>query len=205
MKSALIFASIILFLSQLSLARAEGMYTVSAGCDASRVNQSPEMMRSLRALSAINGSPVRLISCYRSQATQNNILKRHNCQPYGPYNCSGRVGSTSQHTYGTAADIQLNTSATGVCKMLDKVRSQVRGGMGGIGGYGGNHGHLDMRNSRCQWNICKRVLGPCSAGGYHSEAVNAYRASNPKYFPKENTGAAAAFYRWFYNSNSDGR
>jgi hypothetical protein len=181
---SILFLLVLLVPGEAHSARTDGLdnspaYTKKAGCDDSRIRSSPAMLRALRAIKARNGGrPPELVSCYRSQANQDQILRRNGCKPFGSKNCSGTVARRSGHTYGIAADMQLSASGQAVCQQLDQVRTEVLGGKGGVGGYGGNLGHLELSDKRCSWNICGRVLRGGCEGGYKSAVVDAYRCES---------------------------
>jgi hypothetical protein len=143
---------------------------VERSCDTRRIDGSPQMQRALRAVRAKNrGQKPVLQSCYRSQYTQETILRRHRCAPrYGSRNCAGVVASRSFHTHGVAVDMRLAARGEQVCHVLDEVRNEVLGGAGGVGAYGSDLGHLELRPSghRTAWNVCGRIRGMRGQGIY---------------------------------------
>jgi len=139
-----------------------------------RVQESERVKGFLKGFSRNTSQNLQVYSCYRSQESQNAILRRNNCRPFGPVECSGRIAANqSEHTLGAAADFKLNSGHSsirneakilGYCKLLDKTRKQFAGGRGGITIYGiGPDGvaffHYDGKDDWRTWGGCEEAMG----------------------------------------------
>jgi hypothetical protein len=106
-------------------------------------------------------------SCFRSQESQDEILKKNKCAPkYGDVPCAGRIAAAvSEHTVGIAADFFISDfqgEVADLCRILDQTRAKA-GGRGGITVYGIENGraalHMDSKSDWCNWGMCEKVLG----------------------------------------------
>lgn len=141
-----------------------------SGSMAQRVKSSAKMQRALRRLSELAGNrTINAYSCTRSASRQAQLYRQMGGNPQ-------RVGrpNGSQHVVGVAADLKKWADKSAQCQMMDRVRAEVMGGVGGVATYSGGDAHLDARNTRAQWNHCRRILGNGS-NAYRSSTVERYR------------------------------
>ncbi len=175
---ALTFSLFALFLSPFLASSARADFSLVGNCagDAGKFvrggRDGLDIKPSINAISAAAGKHLNLFSCYRSQETQNSILKSRGCAPFGNKDCSQTVARISFHTRTIAADIQnFDPNLTKQCQLIAKGRS-VAGGRGGVGTYPGTSGHFDMGPARV-WNKCRGVV--LGDEGAKSPAVKRYR------------------------------
>lgn len=179
MKGALRFFPAALLLAAPAATWADGTFTYLGGCNSQRIQSNPDMQRAFRAISAKLGQNIALNSCYRSQATQDTLLRNGNCYPYGRNNCNGTIATRSYHTYGIAGDFHVNVADAPLCRAMDQVRTEVLGGRGGVGGYGSGYAHFDNRSYRCSYNICGKILpGGCGGSGAASSGTGSTSAGS---------------------------
>jgi|GEM_PF-6517828 len=153
----------------------------SSGC---KVNRAWAKIESNAAVKAFLGGAAKafnqqlpVYSCFRSQESQDEILRRNQCAPrFGTVECSGRIAANlSEHTIGVAADFQARTSIPQnsshpvrnveierYCSILNQLRKQHSGGRGGITLYGiGNDSaafmHFDAKSDWCNWGACEKI------------------------------------------------
>ncbi|HEY8278077.1 MAG TPA: hypothetical protein VIH99_00545 [Bdellovibrionota bacterium] len=135
-----------------------------------RVEDSKGLKGKLKSFSAlVDNRWLPAYSCYRSQESQDEILKKNKCAPrFGTVQCSGRIAANlSEHTIGTAADFLVD-NYTGqpepLCHLLNQAR-KANGGRGGITVYGVDREtkaaalHIDDKEDWCNWGVCEGVLG----------------------------------------------
>ncbi|MGZ3702475.1 MAG: hypothetical protein ACXWR1_02780 [Bdellovibrionota bacterium] len=188
-------------------AQASGTFSYLRSCDSHRIQSNPDMQRAFRAIAAKLGQNIALNSCYRSQQTQDVLLRNGHCYPYGKTNCNGTIATHSYHTYGIAGDYHASAADAPLCKAMDEVRTEVLGGRGGVGGYGSGYAHFDNRPYRCSYNICGKILaggcsgsGPTSAHGPAPEAPAAhepYHSSKVDQYEKARVGTQGPIY-WLH-------
>lgn len=142
------------------------------GNNRAKVEKSPEMKKLLQGFGKKVGQQLPVYSCFRSQESQDKILRKNKCFPYGTVKCSGRIAANiSEHTVGTAADFFVLDAKKGMeahyCRLLDQNRKQLNGGRGGLTLYGidtktkpSRAGlHIDVKSDWCNWGACAKFLG----------------------------------------------